>query len=187
MALFLKKETSGLFLIDAQERLMPHIPKGDRLTERLRFVLKSARLLKIPLIVSEQSPQHLGQTLQTLKEELPSGQPIHAKTTFSGYSDPFLRKSVERLGLLQWILVGLEAHICVLQTAKELLAVHKEVVVLSDAIGSRDPLDKEAALEELRFFGARVTTSEALLYELVRDSKSPHFPEFLSYVKQSRL
>src|SRR5205807_1820262 len=99
------------------------------------------RLLKLPLFVTEQYPRGLGLTLAPIKSRLPPDQAIFSKTTFSGYFDPSIKQKVDQTGVDTWILVGIEAHICVLQTAKDLLEAGKNVVVLNDAVSSRSLFD----------------------------------------------
>lgn len=181
---FLTKQNTGVWIIDVQDNLFPHIHLANEILERISFFLEAARLLKLPMIVTEQYPQGLGKTVVQIRDRLPDRQVIYPKTTFSGFLDPTVKAAFEKIGIHNWILMGLETHICVLQTAKDLINAKKnQVVVLSDAVGSRSSAFSNIALEELREAGARVSTTEAILYEIIRDANSPEFKALLSLVK----
>ncbi len=181
----LKSEETGVWVMDMQQRLFPRIERCHDIVDTVCFVLKAARLLKLPVFVTEQYPEGLGPTVDPIQKELPSGQPIYAKTTFSGYADPSIRKFIDKHSVPYWILVGFEAHICILQTAKDLLSAGKKVIILSDAIGSRFGHDHATALSEMRDLGVRISSAETIFYELIRDASSPQFKEFISLVKQN--
>lgn len=179
----LKKENTGLWVIDVQEQLFDKIDRSSEILEKICFVLEAASLLNLPLIVTEQYPKGLGRTLKPIRERLSKKQVFYSKTTFSGFSDPTIRQAVNAQLVDAWILVGIEAHICVLQTAKDLLEAGKQVVVLNDAISSRSVYDFSTALGELRDIGGRISSSETVIYELIRDASSIEFQELLPLIK----
>jgi nicotinamidase-related amidase len=181
---FLSQKNCGLWLVDVQEKLIPEMDRAGEILETLIFLLRAREVLGLPLIVTEQYPQGLGSTTVRLKKWLPSNQIIYAKTTFSGYHDQKIRQAVDAVGVNYWILAGIEAHICVLQTAKDLLLTGKKVVVLNDAITSRSIYDYSTAIGELKEMGARMTSVEVAIYEILRDSTHPSFKEMLSLIKQ---
>lgn len=174
---------SGLWIIDVQEKLYPKIDRSCEILESICFFLEVAKVLELPIVVTEQYPKGLGKTVRPILERLPSGQQIWSKTTFSGYLDPTIRRSVAPLSE-SWILVGIEAHICVLQTAKDLLADGKQVIVLNDAISSRSLFDFSTAIAEMKEAGARISSSETMVYEMVKDAASPKFKKILPLVKR---
>jgi hypothetical protein len=180
---FLKKEETGLWLVDTQEVLFPHIDRCCEILEKICFIIQAAQILKLPLFVTEQYPVGLGETVAQIKKHFPEGQVVFPKTTFSGYKEPKIQKAVDHTGVNTWILIGIEAHICVLQTAKDLLAAKKEVVILNDAVSSRSLFDFSTAIAELRDHGARISCSEAIVYEMVRDAHTPEFQMLLPLVK----
>jgi nicotinamidase-related amidase len=147
---FLQKGETALWLIDVQEGLFPSIDRKDEVLDNICFFLKAAAILKLPLVVSEQYPQGLGKTIKILLELLPKNQPILEKTTFSGYLDKEICKTVDAIEVQNWILLGIETHICVLQTAKDLVASGKKVVVLNDATSSRSLYDYSTGIAELK-------------------------------------
>lgn len=176
-------EKTGVWVVDVQEKLFPHIDRSCEVLESMCYVIEAAQLLGMPLIVTEQVPEKLGDTVRPIKERLPEGQRIHAKSTFSGFHDASVREAVEKTGITTWILVGIEAHICVLQTAKDLLAAKKEVVVLNDAVSSRSLFDFSTAMGELRDEGARISSTETVIYECIRDANSDAFQTLFPLIK----
>lgn len=181
---FLQKGKTALWLVDVQEGLFPSIDRKDEVLDNICFFLKAASILRLPLVVTEQYPKGLGSTLNTILEFLPKNQPRFAKTAFSGYHDAEIRKTVDAIEASFWILIGIETHICMLQTAKDLIAAGKQVVVLNDATSSRSLYDYSTGIAELRDAGVRVSNTETVLYELVRDAASSDFKELLPLIKQ---
>lgn len=181
--MFVQKEKAGLWVVDVQEGLFPHIDRSGQILEQICFAIEGARLLNLPLFVTEQVPEKLGETVEPIKQRLPEGQEVHAKTAFSGFYAPSLRASVEKLGVKTWILVGIEAHICILQTAKDLIAAGKEVVVLNDAVSSRSLYDFSTAMGELRDCGVRISSTETVLYECIRDVNTDVFKKLFPLLK----
>ena len=175
--------SSALWIVDVQEKLFPKVDRSCEILEAICFFLEAAKILDMPIVVTEQYPDGLGKTVNPIMQRVPKDQEIWSKTTFSGYRDSAIRKKVEPLAD-RWILVGIEAHICILQTAKDLLADGKEVVILNDAISSRSLFDFSTALAELREAGARISSSETIVYEMISDAASPKFKEILSLVKR---
>jgi hypothetical protein len=181
--MFAKKEKTGVWLVDVQVNLFPLIERAQEVQDNICFFLDAARLLKLPVFVTEQYPKGLGATVPKIKEHLPVGQIIYSKTLFSGYKEPHIVQAADNIGIDTWILMGIETHICVLQTAKDLLVAEKEVIVLKDAIGSRSSFDHSCGIEEMRDLGMRLTCIEAVLYEIIRDAASPDFKAILPLVK----
>lgn len=180
---FLTKHDTGVWVIDVQEHLFPHIDRANEVLERMCFFLEAARFLRLPMIVTEQYPPGLGGTLPQIKDRLPQGQVIYPKTSFSGFFDPTIRTAVEKTGVRNWILMGFEAHICVLQTAKDLVASKQHAVVLNDAVSSRSLYDFSTAMGELRECNVRISSAETIVYELIRDAHTPEFKGLLPLVK----
>lgn len=174
----LERKTTSLLVIDVQEKLFPKIDRGEEIAFNIFKMIKGASLLNIPIVYSEQSPEKLGETIPLLKAQL-EGVPLITKTSFSclGEQGSNLLKSS------QWILTGIEAHICVLQTARDLIKKGAQVVVLNDAISSRSIFDFSSAIAELRDYGARISTTETVLFELLKDAKAPEFKEISRLVQ----
>jgi len=182
-ARFLNKNKTGLWIVDVQENLFSLVDRSYEVLEKICFTLEASQKLSLPIFVSEQYPKGLGNTVQAIKERLPQNQMIFSKTAFSGYCEPTIKQEIDKMGIETWILVGIEAHICVLQTAKDLLDAGMGVVVLNDAVSSRSMFDFSTAMGELRDEGARLSSCETVIYELIRDSAFHEFKAILPLVK----
>jgi nicotinamidase-related amidase len=158
-----------LLLVDFQQRLVPAIHDSATVVARAVRLAEAAHLLGVPVCATEQYPAGLGPTVAELASH---PQNVVAKTRFSGAADPMLLPPTTR----EVVVAGVEAHVCVLQTVADLLGEHR-VVVVADAVGSRDPANRDAALERMRAHGAEVVTSEMVLFEWLRDSTHPRFRE----------
>ena len=169
--MLLAAEGAVLLLIDLQERLVPVIHDGETMVARAVRLAEAARLLHVPVRVTEQYPAGLGPTVAALA---PDPQAVLAKTTFSA-ADAAGFPELLPAGAGQVIVAGCEAHVCVLQTVLGLLGSGHRVVVVADAIGSRDPADREVAIARARQHGAEIVTSEMVLFEWLRDSRHPKF------------
>jgi nicotinamidase-related amidase len=174
---FIKKEDAIIWLVDVQENLFPHVESPSELLQGITFVLEWAKILEIPIIATEQAPTKLGPLLPALQKYC---QKVLPKTCFSGWGDPKVREAITQKTIL---LVGIESHICVLQAAKELKEAGRNVVVLADAVSSRNLHDHHTALEEMRAEQIRVSTAETVLYELIGDANDPRFSKILPLVK----
>jgi nicotinamidase-related amidase len=175
----LSAEGSVVLLIDLQERLMPAMHDGDAVVARAVRVAQAARMLDVPVRATEQYPTGLGPTVAPLK---PYPDAVLAKTMFSAHGDPDF-PGLLPIGSTEIVVAGCEAHICVLQTVLGLLAEGHRVVVVADAIGSRDPADKALAIDRARQHGAEIVTSEMVLFEWLRDSRHPKFREVQRLLK----
>jgi nicotinamidase-related amidase len=170
---------SVLLLLDLQERLMPAIHGGDVVVARAVRLAHAAKLLGVPVRATEQYPAGLGSTVKPLSV-YPDA--VLTKTTFSAFEDPDF-PALLPVGSVEIVVAGCEAHVCVLQTVLGLLALDQRVVVVADAIGSRDPADKAVAIDRARQHGAEIVTSEMVLFEWLRDSRHPRFREVQQLLK----
>ena len=184
---FLSKESTALLLVDVQEKLFCKIAKKEEVLSKILILLKACHLLNIPIFISEQYPQGLGRTvdqiLKLLHDELKIKPPIFEKTTFSCMQESLLQEALFKTQVQDILVIGIETHICVLQTAKDLLKLGKRVVIPIDATSSRDLENVSIAKEELRSAGARITSVETCLFELVRDAKAQEFKPISQLVK----
>ncbi len=178
---------SSLLLVDTQTRLLAVIPDADR--DRLMLnasrLLQTASLLKIPQLVTEQYPQGLGPTDPALAELLASaGQPFE-KTSFSCCGATGFDQQLQALRRPQVIVMGIEAHVCVLQTCFDLLDRGHQVFVVEDAIAARDPFSTANAVARMRQAGIIVTSTESVLFEWLRDAKHDVFRTVMGWLKES--
>lgn len=170
-----------LLVIDVQEKLFKEVERSCEVMYALQKIIKGFQILKLPIIVSEQYPEGLGSTVMALKKLLGENVNYFSKTSFSCFADKNLQDAL--LPFDQIILVGIEAHVCVLQTAKDLLSSKKQVVILNDAISSRFIYDFSTAIAEGSRAGARISSVETVLFELLQGSKSPYFKEMIQLIK----
>jgi len=169
-------------LVDVQEKLWRVMHEREAVLEHLEKFLRALRVLEVPIVWMEQVPEKLGSTISVLQELLSDQQPI-AKATFSGYADPNVRSRVETLGRKHLLLAGIEAHVCVYQTAVDLLDAGYSVSLVSDAITSRTAENKAIGLEMARARGASLTSVETILFEFLRSAQHPAFREIIEIVK----
>jgi nicotinamidase-related amidase len=163
--------SSLLAIIDVQERLLAAMPDAERVVARCRRLAEAARLLGVRAVLTEQYPQGLGPTPVALASLLP---PPASKLAFSCSGCGAFDEAVA-FGVSAVVLAGLETHVCVTQTALDLLAGGVTVFVAVDAIASRHGIDHETALRRLEGAGVILTTSEAVLFEWCRTAEHPQF------------
>ncbi|XP_006150421.1 isochorismatase domain-containing protein 2 [Tupaia chinensis] len=172
-------ESSILFLCDMQEKFR-HVAYFPQIVAVAARMLKVARLLEMPVVLTEQYPQRLGPTVPELGAE--SLQPL-AKTCFSMV--PALQRELDsRPQLRSVLLCGIEAQACILHTALDLLDRGLQVHVVVDACSSRSQVDRLVALARMRQSGAFLSTSEGLILQLVQDAAHPQFREILKVIKE---
>ncbi|MDR0336883.1 MAG: isochorismatase family protein [Planctomycetaceae bacterium] len=171
----LSSEDSLLFVVDLQERLLPIIDKGEVVLFNVRRLLELARLLGVPVIVSEQNPQGLGVTVGEVSLLIPESAPIIAKKSFSVCAVSEVRRELAKHSVSKIILCGVETHICILQSAFDFLVLGKEVILVIDAIGSRFPIDHATAIRRLESSGVTLATTESIMFEWGGTSEHPQF------------
>lgn len=178
----LKKDQASLLVVDVQERLVAAMEPNarERVLNRTRAAVVGAGALGVPTIVTEQYPKGLGRTVPQLTEVLKtSGAPVE-KVDFSCALDPVLQQLGERK---QVIVTGMETHVCVFQTVRDLAARGYTPYLCADAVLSRTEEDKKVGLELCREVGAVITTVEAALFDLLGRAGSPEFKAVSAAVK----
>jgi nicotinamidase-related amidase len=168
-------ERSTLLVIDLQERILPALAEHERLLENVVWLVRAAQKIKVPVAASEHCPKSMGPAASAIRALLPAGA-IGTKHHFSCVAAKCLTRlpGVDRP---QAILAGCETHVCVLQTALELLEEGKEVYVVADCTGSRQAFDRDLALARLRQEGVRIVTREMVVFEWLGDAATPLFGE----------
>jgi nicotinamidase-related amidase len=174
---------TGLLIVDMQEKLLPLISGGPALVRTVAFLIDAARLVDLPVQATEQYPRGLGATVAELAQRLPERPD---KTAFSCCAIPSVVDRFYRTARMKVVLAGIEAHVCVLHTALDLLALDFRVYVAVDAVGSRYPLDRDIALRRLEQAGAILTTAETCAFEWVGGSGHPRFKD-MSKLVQARM
>ena len=178
---FLTKNTA-LLVIDVQEKLTPAIYEKDRMLLNTLKCIKGARLLDLPVVCTEQYPKGLGNTVAGIREAL-GEVPVYEKTAFSSCGSEGLLKFFKKQKVKRVLLCGIEAHVCVFQTAVELMKKDFEVIIAADAVSSRKAVDAEQALKNLEKMGATISTFECLFMAFIKDAKHPSFKEMSAVLK----
>ncbi|MEE8580669.1 MAG: isochorismatase family protein [Myxococcota bacterium] len=169
------RERSVLLLIDLQESYRGKLHEEERTLRATARLLDAARILDIPVILTEQYPERLGPTREEISLQLPDSVARFAKRSFSCLAADGLRAHLEQLGRKQLVLAGIETHVCVGQTGHDLLQAGFQVYAVRDAITARFPLDDDVGFAKLTGSGAIPISVEGVLFEWVRDSRAPEF------------
>jgi nicotinamidase-related amidase len=177
----LQKSAAALIVIDVQDKLLPAMAGAEALVANVARLIRGAAALGLPIVYTEQYPQGLGRTIPELLAILP-GQPV-AKTSFSCCGEPAFMARIKELGRRQFVVVGIEAHVCVHQTVAGLLAAGYEVEFATDAIASRTEANRELARQRMQAAGARPTSAEMALFELLERAQGDAFKAILKIVK----
>jgi nicotinamidase-related amidase len=180
----LEAEQCALVVIDIQERLLPPIFRKEELVRNAQLLIRAAQVLKIPTLVSTQYAKGLGATVPEVASLL-SGTPATDKTMFSCFGSDVFCSLLKRLpGQRNTLLLcGMESHICVTQTALAALREGYLVHVASDAVSSRTEWNWKIGLKRMRAAGAVISSTEMMIYELMRSSSSAAFKEMLPYLR----
>ncbi len=177
----LNRVEAALLVIDVQERINSVMADQGHLL-RIEVLVDACRSLEVPVLASEQYPQGLGPTVDSLAALL--GDDLPGKLTFSCARDHGLRGAIEAIGRQQIIVTGIETHVCVLQTAIDLLNAGYEVHVPHDAVNSRRPADKKWALHRMAAAGATITSTESALFELLERCATADFKTVAKLIKR---
>jgi nicotinamidase-related amidase len=177
----LDRGRAALAVIDVQEAFRPAVLDFERVAANVGVLVQGARILGLPVLVTEQYPKGLGETVPEVAEHL-TGVPRLEKTSFSALAaDGFPAALDDERD--QVVLCGIEAHVCVNQTAEDLLADGREVHVVADAVTSRTAENRELGLHKMEHGGAVVTSVETALFELLRAAGTPEFKEIQALIK----
>lgn len=178
----LEQNNTQLMIIDVQGKLAQIMHDKDTLFSNLNTLTKAAKLMELPIIWVEQLPDKLGPTIDEIRHEIPHLTPI-AKDVFSAWGEDNVRRSTCENNRKQILLVGIEAHICVHQTACDLLEQGYEVHLVTDAVSSRHPDNKAVALARLKQEGVVLTSTEMALFELQKVARGEQFKALLKLIK----
>lgn len=175
-------ESSMALIVDIQERLFPHIAQKEALLARTSLLVNGLHILGLPVLVTQQYTKGLGPTIAEI-QELFSPFSALEKRSFSCLDDVAIAGQLRASGRKFVLLAGIETHVCILQTALDLKSAGYIPVVVTDCVSSRSLADKETALQRLAAEGAVLTSSESMLFELLRSSENPKFKEISGLVK----
>lgn len=175
----LEAKQSLVLVVDIQQKLAPAIVKNEQLQQAALWVLQVATQLKIPVLATEQYPQGLGETLPELRSLVPE-QSIFSKIHFSALREAPIRQAIAAQLRRQIVVMGTESHVCVLQTALDLLAAGYQVFLVEAAVGSRTLKDKRLALCRLQQAGAVIVSPEMLAFEWLDKAGTADFKTLLN-------
>ena len=173
---------TALVLVDVQAMLAPAMHDKEFLLENLKRLVGGVRILGVPILWTEQNPAGLGPTLPEIADLLPDQKPA-SKFSFSCCGSEQFRNELNALNRKNLLIAGIEAHVCVYQTAADLIHLQYEVQIVTDAVASRTPENKLIGLEKSKSVGACLTSTETVLFELLKDAKSEKFKEIIKIVK----
>ncbi len=179
------KENSALVIIDVQTRLTAAMPVKvlARLQRNIGLLIKAANFQQVPIFASEQYPQGLGALEPDIVKLLPANARTFEKTSFSCCAAPGFNEELAASERKQIIITGMEAHICVTQTAMDLIADGYQVYIVVDAVCSQNRESYETSLTRLRVAGAIILDTESVLFEWIRDAKNKDFKKLQSLLR----
>lgn len=177
----LTKGDTGLLVIDIQGKLSELIHESSALFEQVKTLINGANLMGLPIICMEQLPNKLGKTRPEIAELITSD--ALEKSTFSGWRTDAIAQKIKDAGCEHWLVVGIEAHVCVYQTVADLLASGFMVELVTDAVGSRVLANKDLAVRKMESLGARLTSVEMALFELQEVAEGEEFRQLIKIIK----
>lgn len=178
----IKRDDAILVAVDFQEKLLPAMFEAEKTETAACTLAEGLRVLGIPKIVTQQYTKGLGNTVEPVAKALGEFEPID-KVTFSAWNNIEFKDALEKSGRKTVIIMGVEAHICVEQTALDVMEKGFTVFVASDCVQSRNPANREASLRRMEASGAVITCGESILYELLQSSRAPEFKDISAIVK----
>jgi nicotinamidase-related amidase len=179
----MERDQTALVVVDVQDKLLPAIHGREKLLRKTELLIAGAILNKIPIIVTEQYPAGIGPTEASIIAALGEHyQPIE-KNTMSTLGEPSFVTALEKTNARQILLCGIEAHVCVYQTARDLRSEGRAVHLISDCVSSRDTDDKEIALRRMDQIGCCLSSSEMVIFDLLQVSGTPEFKEWIKLIR----
>jgi isochorismate hydrolase len=179
----LDRDRAALVIVDLQESFREVIPDFAALAERIATLARGAQILGVPVLVTEQYPRGLGKTASEITAVLNPDTPVFEKTAFSSCGAESFTDHLASLARDQILLCGIEAHICINQTAHDLLAGNRQVHLVTDCIGARSERNRAVALRKMRGSGALLSTVEMALFEMLGDARDQHFKSIQALIR----
>lgn len=177
----LNKDQTVLMIVDIQEKLIPAMTVANEIIHKTNTLVSIAKELQLPIITTEQYPKGLGSTIEQIRSNIDPSY-IFEKISFTAYTDK-VKLTLKELGRQKILITGMETHICVFQTVRDLLSEGYEVFVVSDAICSRTKANYKNALELMRDMGAIITNTESVLFDLLKEAGTPQFKSLSKLIK----
>jgi len=177
----LARDSTALLVVDLQEKLVPTIESADQILANSNKLLQAASILEVPVLVSEQYPSGLGKTVDSL--DVSQAAVVAEKTMFSCRGCPEIIDFLEQKAIRTVLICGIEAHVCVAQTAFDLVAMGLQVHIAIDSVGSRSKIDCDTAISRMNLHGIVTTTAEAAIFEWCETSSADRFKQISSLIK----
>ena len=178
----LKVENTALLIVDVQGKLAHLMHDKQKLFENVGKIIRGAHVLGLPILWAEQNPDGLGATVPEVAQFLPDLKPI-SKYSFSCWGSERFVAELKELHPANVLIAGIETHVCVYQTARDLIKARYSVEVIADAVSSRTIENKQIGLEKIRDAGAKITSAETALFELLGEAQGERFKAILKIVK----
>ena len=172
-----------LVVIDVEERLYRVMVHREKLANNIIKLIKLCKMLKMPILVTEQYPKGLGRTIREIRKELGDEYEPIEKTSFSCFGEPRFREKLNGVGRRTLLLTGIELHVCVLQTALEAVKLEYRPVIILDATSSRREEEYKMGIKRLMVRGVDVASTETVIFELLKDASRPEFKQVLGLIK----
>ena len=179
----LNLEDSLVLIIDVQEKLLNAVFNKEQVEKKSAIVAEAAKILGIPVVVTEQYPKGLGNTIPAVKDALAEDTEVFEKTAFSALNNEEILEAIKKHNKKQILIFGIETHICVSQTTAALRELGYEVSIIKDACGSRAEEEYLAGLERMKDNGAYIITTEIALFEWLKGAKHPNFKAVQALIK----
>ncbi len=185
MQTFADVSSSALMVIDCQDKILNQIDNQENIILNVRKLLKVASILKVETIFTEQNNSRLGKTKQELHQIIKGS--VFNKLTFSCLGTKEIRDHLKKIKKKTIILCGVETHICVQQTAIDLVRYGYRVLVIVDAVGSRNEIDHKTALKRIEYSSSIISTTESIIYEICKTSARKEFKFINKVIKETSL
>ncbi|HPZ08037.1 MAG TPA: hydrolase [Candidatus Eremiobacteraeota bacterium] len=179
---FLDRENTVLIVIDFQEKLTSKMKYAMDVSGNIKTLIESFKILDLPIILTEQYPEGIGHTEKGIIEVLPEYKPV-IKVTFSCYREKTFLEELERCKRKTLLLVGIETHVCVLQTALDCIEAGYDVHVLRDAVSSRSKSNWETGLKLMRDAGIVISSTEIAIFQLLKEAGTKEFKAIHKFIK----
>ena len=178
----LEIDNCSLVIVDIQGKLAQIMYEKELLFKNVQILIRATKILNIPILWCQQVPESLGQTIPEIKELLSDIEPIN-KSSFSCCRDEQFINRIRDFNVNQVLICGIETHICVYQTAIDLLSKGYYVNIIADAVSSRTLNNKKIALNRMAVEGIKISSVEMALFELLKTAKHPNFKEIAKLIK----
>jgi nicotinamidase-related amidase len=180
----LRRDDAFLLIVDVQQKLAPHVDQHERVIRKCLALVRAAKLLGMPLLISEHCPDRIGSTVPSLLGVV-SPNEVFKKTHFSCADEPSGLSKVTALDRKQAVVAGMEAHVCVMQSVLGLAERGFQPFVVADAVGSRNDVDRATAIERMGAAGCSIVTAEMTIFEWMYRADIPEFRDLLAVVKSA--